>query len=232
MATRLRLLAEQLKISILERNRLIALEIDPTADDEEEMRHSLRTLKTGIQSLDGNGTQYKSDSLQDNIALLKAEYKALCKLYNAEDPEYDGQTIGIVSDTLPYRDDTGSYRDSLLPERSRKSVRFTDTLIQSDVSDGDLLQMQTQIMQNQDSSLDALSQSIGRQRELSIQIGDELDEHGELLDNVGTMVDHSTTRLDQARTRLTTFSRKARENSHLLTIVMLIIVLVLLLALL
>lgn len=233
MATRLKLLAEQLKISILERNRLIDLRITPSQDDEEEMQHSLNTLYQGIQSLDGNGTEYRSDALQDDISLLKRGYRDLRLLYDNEEPVFDGQTVGIShtgTSTL-----TGDQNDSaalMTPERSRKSVRFTDTLIDSGLSDGDLLQMQTQVMREQDSSLDALSQSIGRQRELSIQIGDELDEHGELLDNVTSMVDHSSQRLDQAKTRLTKFSRKARENSHLMTIVLLIIVLVLLLALL
>lgn len=234
MATRLRLLADQLKISIQERNRLLALEIEPSADDEDEIRHSLQTLIQGIQSLDGNGTEYRSDALQDEIVHLKTQYRELRALYGLEDgpPEQASWRDEQPRVPSPYRDQPEELPEELIPERMRKSVRFTDALIDSGASNGELLQMQTQRMREQDSSLDALSESIGRQRELSIQIGDELDEHGELLDNVGSMVDRSSDRLHQARSRLTTFSRKAKENSHLLTIVVLIIILVLLIALL
>lgn len=70
-------------------------------------------------------------------------------------------------------------------------------------------------MLDQDDSLDRLSESIGRQRELSIQIGDELDSQGELLEDVDGMVDRSRSRLDGARRRLDRFSRKAKDNGIL-----------------
>ncbi|CCG81242.1 putative SNARE complex subunit [Taphrina deformans PYCC 5710] len=235
MSGKLRLLSEQLKISILERNRLLALDIKPTDEDEEELSSSLQTLSSGIKALAGNGTAYRSDAFQDELSFLKQQYRELQGLYKEETPEVEGQTIGIVQSntTEPYRDEPDLDREALLPmERSRKSVRFTDTLVDAGLRDRDLLQMQTQIMEEQDNSLEHLSSSIGRQRELSIQIGNELDEHGELLDDMSSRVDRSTSRLDQAKQRLTKFSRKAKGNSHLLTIFVLIIILVLLLAIL
>lgn len=72
-------------------------------------------------------------------------------------------------------------------------------------------------MLDQDDSLDRLSESIGRQRELSIQIGDELDSQGELLEDLDVVVDRSRSRLDGARRRLDRFSRKAKDNGILLT---------------
>jgi len=76
----------------------------------------------------------------------------------------------------------------------------------------DHLAQQQQIMLDQDDTLDRLSESIGRQRELSIQIGDELDSQGELLEDVDGMVDRSRGRLDGARRRLNRFSRNAKDN--------------------
>jgi hypothetical protein len=67
-------------------------------------------------------------------------------------------------------------------------------------------------MIDQDDTLDRLSDSIGRQRELSIQIGDELDSQGELLEDLDGMVDRSRGRLDGARRRLDRFSKKAKDN--------------------
>jgi syntaxin 8 len=70
-------------------------------------------------------------------------------------------------------------------------------------------------MLDQDDSLDRLSESIGRQRELSIQIGDELDSQGDLLEDLDVVVDRSRSRLDGAKRRLDRFSRKAKDNGIL-----------------
>lgn len=84
------------------------------------------------------------------------------------------------------------------------------------------------VLREQDEQLDRLGDSIGRQRELSIQIGDELDDHIQMLDEVEQHVDRHQTTLDGARKRLGTIARKAKENSQLTIILVLICVLVLL----
>jgi len=86
----------------------------------------------------------------------------------------------------------------------------------------------SQILSEQDEALDRLGESISRQRELSIQIGDELDEHVEMLDDVDRHVDRHQSRLDKARKNLGTVARKAKDNKQLTAIVVLIIILVLL----
>ena len=106
------------------------------------------------------------------------------------------------------------------PAGPRKTVRFSDSNTyqtppsrpSDDFSSSEALSQQQQIMLEQDESLDRLSESIGRQRELSIQIGDELDSQGELLEDIDGMVDRSRGRLDGARRRLNRFSRKAKDN--------------------
>jgi syntaxin 8 len=86
----------------------------------------------------------------------------------------------------------------------------------------------SQVIQDQDAQLDQLGASIGRQRELSMQIGDELDGQVMLLDEVEEGVDRHTAQFRRARGRLDRFSRKARENWSLTVIVVLIVVLLLL----
>jgi len=83
-------------------------------------------------------------------------------------------------------------------------------------------------MQDQDEQLDRLGESIGRQRELSIQIGDELDGHVQLLDEIDGRVDRHQSRLDQARRGLGKMARKAGDNKEVTTIIVLIVILVLL----
>jgi syntaxin 8 len=85
----------------------------------------------------------------------------------------------------------------------------------------------SQVLAEQDEQLDRLGESIGRQRELSIQIGDELDGHVALLDDIDGHVERHQSRLDQARKSLGNVARKANDNKQLTTIIVLIIILVL-----
>lgn len=87
-----------------------------------------------------------------------------------------------------------------------------------------------EILDQQDAQLDALGASIARQRELSMQIGDELDEHVAMLDDVDRAVDRHQGRLDRARRQVGRISRAAGESKQMIAIIILIIVLVLLIA--
>ncbi|OTB01603.1 hypothetical protein M426DRAFT_25499 [Hypoxylon sp. CI-4A] len=89
-----------------------------------------------------------------------------------------------------------------------------------------------QILNQQDEQLDALGASIARQRELSMQIGDELDEHVAMLDDVDASVDRHQGRLDRAKRQVGRISRAAGESKQMIAIIILIIVLVLLIAIL
>lgn len=64
----------------------------------------------------------------------------------------------------------------------------------------------------QDAHLDRLSHSIGRQRDISLQINDELDVHTGLLEELDTDLDQTHNRLSGAAKRLQTFSRGVRGN--------------------
>lgn len=99
---------------------------------------------------------------------------------------------------------------------------------QSQLDNQQIHEYHSQVIRDQDDQLDQLGASIGRQRELSMQIGDELDGQVMLLDDVEEGVDRHTAQFRRARSRLDRFSRKARENWSLTVIVVLIVILVLL----
>ena len=71
---------------------------------------------------------------------------------------------------------------------------------------------QREIMDEQDVHLDELSRSITRQRDLSLQINDELDVHTGLLEGLDHDLDRTDTRLTHARRRLDRVARGAKEN--------------------
>lgn len=117
---------------------------------------------------------------------------------------------------MPY--DEAEARDALMGNRNspgslRKSVRFSENLVDTQELDNtQVLQLHRRIIDEQDDSLDRLSESISRQRELSIQIGDELDSHVQLLDEVDDLVDRHQTRLNGAGQQLKSVARQAKEH--------------------
>ena len=84
------------------------------------------------------------------------------------------------------------------------------------------------VLQQQDEQLDRLGESIGRQRDLSIQIGDELDDQIEMLDDVDGHVDRHQGRLDGARRQLDRVYRRSKENWGCMIISILVLILVIL----
>jgi syntaxin 8 len=103
---------------------------------------------------------------------------------------------------------------------------------QSNMSNEQIYLHHDRVMREQDDQLDQLGESIGRQHQLSIQIGDELDGHVALLDGMDGDVERHQNRLDGARRRLDHFRRKAGDNWSMMTIIGLIILLVILIVIL
>ncbi|KXJ86718.1 v-SNARE [Microdochium bolleyi] len=84
------------------------------------------------------------------------------------------------------------------------------------------------VLDQQDEQLDRLGLSIARQRELSMQIGDELDDQVAILDDVDRAVDRHQGRLDRAKRQVNRISRAAGESGQMGIIIALIVILVLL----
>lgn len=84
------------------------------------------------------------------------------------------------------------------------------------------------VLDQQDEQLDRLGLSIARQRELSMQIGDELDDQVAILDDVDRAVDRHQGRLDRAKRQVNRISRAAGESKQMTIILVLIVILVLL----
>ena len=76
----------------------------------------------------------------------------------------------------------------------------------------EMLLQQRQIMDDQDVHLDELSRSITRQRDISLQINDELDVHTGLLEGLDHDLDRTDSRLTGARRKLDRVAKGAREN--------------------
>lgn len=136
---------------------------------------------------------------------------------NASDDESSPSPTKASADAnraalFPYKDDPG---EDAPPDHSQ-------------LDNQQIHEYHSQVLAEQDAALDRLGESIGRQREISVRIGDELDEQMEMLDDVDEGVDRHQNQLDRAKKRLGGVARKAKDNWSLTTIIVLIIILVLL----
>ncbi|KAK0186561.1 hypothetical protein F5146DRAFT_1142931 [Armillaria mellea] len=85
-----------------------------------------------------------------------------------------------------------------------------------DLEAGIMLQEQRRLMDDQDTHLDALSHSINRQRDVSLQINSELNTHTDLLDGLDQDLDTTHSRLNTARRSLERVSKGVKGNGKFL----------------
>ncbi|KAL8784816.1 MAG: hypothetical protein Q9213_003720 [Squamulea squamosa] len=271
-ASQLYLLADHIKLSLLERQRAISLNLEPNSQDGHISR-SLDSFREGIEGLEQQQRQLAgSDSststdLQDQIQRLRSQYDDLTSQFQGFTSSVNSSTtqpnnpaltpdFARAKDRRPRIPSSSSFKRSTgTSPNPSKSVRFTDSpsisaqddpieaanraaLLpyrdepeppdQSHLDNQQIHEYHRNVMQQQDEQLDRLGDSIGRQRELSMQIGDELDEHVQMLDEVEGHVDRQQGKLDGARKRLGNFARKARDNKQLTIILILIMILIIL----
>ena len=272
-ASQLLLLADHIKLSLLERQRAISLNLDPNPSQDANISRSLESFREGIESL-----AFRSSDTEQ-VDNLRSQYNDLSRQFHGQSSSTVEATLTSPNDpalqsdfaharsrtshdhpTRPNMTKSSSLRGSNSVTNGAKNVRFRDNPSQesldaqdeanraslfpqrytdepqdsgtpdptSEMSNTQIHTYHQQVLQEQDDQLDTLSESIGRQRHLAMQVGDELEGQVALLDEVDRGVDRHQGRLDGARKRLKGVSSKAKENWGMTTIVVLIVVLVLL----
>ncbi|KAH8727639.1 SNARE complex subunit [Phaeosphaeriaceae sp. PMI808] len=223
------LLADHIKLSLLERQRAISLNISSNTQDGQISR-SLEQLRAGIESLQSQ-VEDTSDDCPPSSTLQHPNNPSLTPDFTAaqKKPRQISKSVRFTDN--PSSDDTGASdidpnRAALFPYRDNPDPDAAPD--HSNLDNQQIHEYHSQVIRDQDDQLDQLGASIGRQRELSMQIGDELDGQVMLLDDVEEGVDRHTAQFKRARGRLDRFSKKAKDNWSLSIIVALIIILVLL----
>ena len=257
-AHQLLLLADHLKLSLLERQRAVALNLEPHKEDARISRN-LSELQEGIEALEAQQSDLgQPDDSTSDLSRLRKQYEDLYAQFHGSAPP----TAESKRPNDPALAETFQAAQSARPGSGRrnKSVRFRDNpneedpveianraalfsdqeryrdepdhADQSHLDNQQIHAYHNQVLRDQDEQLDTLGQSVGRQRMLGIQMGNELDEQNELLEDVESGVDRHTTTLERARKRLGHVARKSRDNWNWVTIGILIIILVLLIVIL
>lgn len=261
--SQLYLLADHIKLSLLERQRAISLNLEPNSQDGHISR-SLDQMREGVEGLEG------SEGNDDSAADLRKQFDDLTSQFRGfpttskpsvsqpNDPALSSD-FAAAKKIRPRNPSSSSFlkRSATDSPRPDKSVRFTDAPPdpqeeanraalfpyrdepeqeappdQSHLDNQQIHQYHSQVLRRQDEDLDRLGESIGRQRDLSIQIGNELEDQIGILDDSEQIMDRHQSRLDGARRQLGTVARRAKDNKQLTVILILIIVLVLLIVIL
>ncbi|KAI0485846.1 v-SNARE [Xylaria cf. heliscus] len=271
------LLADHIKLSLLERQRAQSLDIGGDSNDGhisrslEQFKDGLTTLENELKRLEEAGDEDGALNISDALPGLKKQYGDLTS-------QFHGFSSPSTTDTLTHPNDPSLSGDfehatqkpttsgsSLRPKNARtvsKTVRFSDNPsgdprspdieaqlfgsryrdnpddtmgYRDETNDMNNVQIHAyhqRVLEQQDEQLDRLGASIARQRELSMQIGDELDDQVAMLDDVDGAVDRHQGRLDRAKRQVNRITRAAGESKQMIAIIILIIVLVLLIAIL
>lgn len=246
MATtsQLYLLADHIKLSLLERQRAISLGLPPNSQDGDISR-SLEALRDGTDKLDnveapilrkqyqelyqqfsGTALDLPATLTEPNDPSLANDFTSAQQQFQSRNPLGARKTSKAVrfSDD-PLEDETAN-RTALLPYRDDPDDAPPDHIA---LDNQQVHDYHRQVIRDQDEQLDHLSISVRRQGELSIQIGNELDEQNGMLGETEEYVDRHQTQLDRAKRRLDGIVKKGKEGGSWTIIAILTIILVLLL---
>ncbi|KAF8248560.1 hypothetical protein K440DRAFT_547429 [Wilcoxina mikolae CBS 423.85] len=248
-AERLHLLHEHIRLSLLERKHVLESDAEPNNRTVHDISQSLDTLHQGIEQLEREQSRLETEGelsfetlreRQDELSRLRLKTSDLQTQFSTEtapNPADTGELLINLGQRTGNSLHESTAREALIRspqspgslQKSNKTVRFRDSLEDAEeIENHRVLRLHQRVMEQQDDSLDRLSTSIRNQRELSIQIGDELEDHVRLLVDVDYLVDRHQTRLDGARRKLNRVAQSTKENGSLVIIIILIIILLLL----
>lgn len=255
------LLADHIKLSLLERQRAISLDLEPNSQDGEISR-SLDSLREGIEAVEAecsrleNANDEEAPAMRDQLGHLQTQFRDLSTQFHGHDSSEGSADPLSEAQFTNVKNSSPDLKQPIPQHPPSKSVRFMDSAAeeedlnrrhlfqpyrdspspsgvdQTDMSNQQIHEHHSDVMREQDEQLDRLGESIGRQHQLSIQIGDELEGHVALLDDMDGHVERHQGRLNGARRRLDKIRRSAGDNWSMMTIIGLIIVLVILIVLL
>ncbi|KAI0646272.1 hypothetical protein C8Q79DRAFT_1009923 [Trametes meyenii] len=217
---------------LLERQRL--QNMNSTSLHTPQIAKNLEQLRTGILEME------ERDGASEASRLLRSQHERMRGMLG---PEADTAGVQRCQEFQPPQvSPEASTSSSPGPSSPAVESPFTAPPAPSSHSDyapytddpeagyssEEMLLQQRQVMDTQDVHLDELSRSITRQRDISLQINDELDVHTGLLEGLDHDLDRTDSRLTQARRKLDKVAKGVKGNGSTVMIALLILVLLIL----
>mmetsp|Transcript_16502 Transcript_16502/g.24629 ORF Transcript_16502/g.24629 Transcript_16502/m.24629 type:complete len:251 (+) Transcript_16502:54-806(+) len=233
---RLDRLANEVQADINERNRLLRGNVNNTQKISTSIRRKLNQLNTEITTLEEDLMRMSEQPAAWHITKNEIHRREdmLNNLANRRN-QLEHASKAIAQATNADRDELFSggskAKSSGFGGRSRNiwgAPAETDET--RELSNYDVVGLQKKKIQDQDRDLEALGETIGRQKDIAVAINEELDVHTGLLDDLDGHVSSTTHRVRGETERVMSFSEKVKTGGMLCTIVILVIVCIVLLA--
>jgi syntaxin 8 len=244
-ASQLFLLADHIKLSLLERQRAKNLNLEGDSQDGhisrsfDQFRDGLTSLREEEQRLTEAGDATAASSLTESISSLQKQLDDLTAQFRGHPSSSTTETLNHPN-SEELAEDFEHAASTSPTSRKPKTVRFSDTppspstelfgRYRDDPDDSAGYRDEAQGMDNQ--QLHQYHAQILEQQDEQLDRLGEFDSHVAMLDDVEAVTDRHQSRLDRASRMLGKVARGAGENKQMTTIVVLIIILVLLIAIL
>ncbi|XP_066294905.1 syntaxin-6-like isoform X5 [Branchiostoma lanceolatum] len=176
-----------------------------------ELRNSLRSIEWDLEDLDetisiveSNPRKFKIDQqeLGDRRAFISRTRQSVKHLFNGPSKRQDRYTK----------------LDSEMENTNQKFI-------------GETRQQQQLIVESQDDQLEMVSGSVGVLKNMSHQIGNELDEQAVMLDDLGHEIDSTQSRLDGVLKKIAKVSHMSNDKRQWTAIIVLLVIMFILIIL-
>jgi len=211
---RLNTAVDEITSDLNERTRL-AHQNQSTGKLTTSIRSKLNTLSTDISVL-----QSIDSSLRMTDQERTRREGLLLKLSNRRD-----QLLSLVKQVPGL--EQGDFRTNN-PKPKTWGAQETDRT--RNLDNQAILNINSQIYQEQDKTLDSLSVTVGRQKQIGQEINKEIGKHVDILDDISIKVDHTTDNINRESSRIEQFSE--RHSVWVLWVIILVLVIAIILVLL
>lgn len=209
---------EEIKGLILERQNLLNIGQDASKISS-HVRKSLNELNLGILNLE-NALGQSGDQITEKEFSRR---EGLISTIKMRKDELQSQFSRVVRPQ-------DNARQSLLSSSSSPYAPANESHATRNMDSGALVQQQEFIMQEQDSGLEALQQSIARQKQIGMTIGNEIDDQNVMLEELSMGIDNTGARVKRETQHIVYISEKAKVGGMCCCIVLLIILIILIAA--
>lgn len=157
----------------------------------QKFKQDLTALRDGLKQsvLRRKITDREADRRQAMMDQLATKQKQIELAYNSNDDHFLAQRSALLNSSTssnPFEEDD--------PWSNSYAVG-TASVVDDNMTIQQLRQQQERIIDEQDHGLDALSRIVGRQKEIALHIGNEVESQNDLIDDIHDHVDSTNTRL-------------------------------------
>lgn len=170
-------------------------------------------------------TEREVERRQLMVDQLVTTQKRLDMLFTNND-QRSIQRTALLGNTNPFADDPWGEGGSTVGFQDGARTSAPDDNLTVD----QIRQQQQQLIREQDQGLDALSRVIGRQKQIALDIGNEVDVHNEIIDDINEHVDSTNTRLIRETHHVRVVDRKASGACWMYVVIVLLLIAIIVIA--